>query len=199
MEAMEESLVIAGLSALQYQERTRAIEMVRAGLRRHGRLRFHATDKLFTLLADTLHDTNWNVRRDTIALLTEIIPDLVGELGKYNLRILPGLLQNMGDPKVAIRRGAISAVQVRSSPIPFSPSPSSIFLTDSRHAICLTAYCLPPPPWFDLTSRPPPSGTSSQSCFQHAEERGPLFNDLVHSGLESSDVGFPLVRRPPSP
>lgn len=113
MDAMEESLIFAGLTAQRHQERSQAVENVRAGVRKNGgRLRFRATDRLFSLLAATLQDQNWNVRRDTIALLGEIIPKCSVELQGYISDLLPLLVQNLGDTKVAIRKGTAAALKV---------------------------------------------------------------------------------------
>ena len=79
----EESLVFNGLAAPRHQERAQAVEAIRAGVRRSGRLKFRRLDKLFHLLSQTLQDSNWNVRRDTIALLAEIVPKSAPELEKY--------------------------------------------------------------------------------------------------------------------
>ena len=61
--------------ASRHQDRIEAVEKIRADLRNSGgRLRFKSLDKLFAALNGLLRDSNWNVRRDTIALLTEVIP-----------------------------------------------------------------------------------------------------------------------------
>jgi hypothetical protein len=80
-------------------------------VRKNGRLKFRGVDKLFRLLGETLQDTNWNVRRDTIALLTEVVSKSGHELEKHIVRVFPQLVHNLGDTKVVIRRGAVSAIE----------------------------------------------------------------------------------------
>eukprot|EP00039_Didymoeca_costata_P020699 m.342134 g.342134 ORF g.342134 m.342134 type:complete len:1486 (+) comp21012_c0_seq1:282-4739(+) len=108
---MEESLVFAGLAAPRYQERSSAIEAVRAGLRRSGRLKIHKVDKFFKLLSDTLRDTNWNVRRDSIALIAEVVSKSGTEVDMQIILLVPYLVHNLGDTKVTIRRGAMNAIE----------------------------------------------------------------------------------------
>lgn len=108
---MEESLLLAGLAAAHHQDRAKALEELRTSVRRgKGHLRFRAQDRLFTLLATLLKDTNWNVRRDTISLLSEMVP--AAETQRQMPAILGPLIHNMGDHKVAIRRAAISVFEV---------------------------------------------------------------------------------------
>lgn len=97
------------------QERASALETLRKGLKRDGRLRIKKLEVLFKLLADLLHDSNWNLRRDTLALIMEAIPKTGRRAGEHILVVLPGLINNLGDSKVAIRRGAAAAIKV--SPI----------------------------------------------------------------------------------
>jgi hypothetical protein len=105
-------MVFAGLAAPRHQERAEAVEAVRSAVRRNGRLKFRGLDKLFDLLSTTLTDSNWNVRRDTIALLTEVVSKSNHELEKYINRVVPQLVHNLGDTKVVIRRGAAAAIEM---------------------------------------------------------------------------------------
>lgn len=104
--------MFAGLAAPRHQERAQAVESLRAGIRRSGRLKFRGVEKLFQLLSNLLKDSNWNVRRDTIALLTEVVSKSGHELEKYINRVVPQLVHNLGDTKVVIRRGAAAAIEM---------------------------------------------------------------------------------------
>lgn len=109
---MEESMVLAGLTAAHHQDRVKALEDVRAGMRKgNGQLRFRAQDRLFSLLGGLLKDANWNVRRDTISLLGELGAPSV-DTQRHMAAVVGPLVQNLGDHKVAIRRAAIGVLEV---------------------------------------------------------------------------------------
>lgn len=110
---MDEMKILAGLNGLRHQDRLDAVGKLSSDVRNSGdRLRFKAQDKLFSLLAKLLGDSNWTVRRDTIGLLSDLIPRAGAKKGNCIRQILPALLQNLGDIKVAIRRGAVSVIKI---------------------------------------------------------------------------------------
>ena len=98
--------------ASRHQDRSEAVERIRADLRTSGgRLRFKSLDKLFASLKGLLRDSNWNVRRDTIALLGEVIPKAGKNAASCIQHVLPALVFNLGDTKGAIRRGALAGIR----------------------------------------------------------------------------------------
>ena len=110
---MEESALLIGLASNNAQERTAAVEALRVNVSRNGgRLRFKMLEKLFTALADVLKDQNWNLRKDTLTFLAELMPSCGPEVEKFVLRVVPGMLLNFADTKIAVRKAAHLCVQV---------------------------------------------------------------------------------------
>lgn len=107
-------MILAGLASNRSLDRTQAVEKIRTDVRTHGgQLRFKAIDKLFVALADLLRDSNWTVRRDTLALLIDVVPKSGRRMGYCITQVVPALLHNLGDGKVVVRRGAVAAIRVR--------------------------------------------------------------------------------------
>jgi hypothetical protein len=112
---MEESLLFANLVAVNAQERSQAIETLRAWAKKDGpRLRVRNLEKMFLLIKENLTDTNWNVRRDALSLLTDLIPQMPIELQGFSVPIIEAVMINLGDTKVAIRKAAILSLEVSS-------------------------------------------------------------------------------------
>ena len=108
---MEESLLLAGLAAPHHQDRTKSLEDLRAGVRRaSGQLRFRAQEKLYGLLSNLLKDANWNVRRETIDLLGDLVPP--PDAQRHVAQALGPLVANCGDNKIAIRRATATTLEV---------------------------------------------------------------------------------------
>jgi hypothetical protein len=110
---MEESLLFANLASVNPTEKTQAFELVKTWIKKDGaKFRIKNLVKLFTLLRDNLNDQNWNVRKDALSL----VGDLVGIISVENQPSLnfmfEPLFMNLGDTKVAIRKAALTAIEV---------------------------------------------------------------------------------------
>jgi len=88
-------------------------------------------DKLFSLINETLHDPNWIVRRDSISFLAEIMPTCGPDVQRQITRLIPALVLNLGDAKVAIKSSTISAVMLSFRFLPDSQAFMELFVNDA--------------------------------------------------------------------
>ncbi|XP_078671438.1 TOG array regulator of axonemal microtubules protein 1-like isoform X3 [Branchiostoma floridae x Branchiostoma belcheri] len=109
----EEDLVLNLLDDESFAKRTQALDYLRGVVRKNGgRLVFHNRQALFNGLANLLQDSNWNVRHQCIQLISEMIPGFGPGLDTGMAAVLPNIVFNIGDTKVAIKKSAIQTVHL---------------------------------------------------------------------------------------
>ncbi|CAH1262478.1 TOG array regulator of axonemal microtubules protein 1-like isoform X2 [Branchiostoma lanceolatum] len=109
----EEDLVLNLLDDESFAKRTQALDYLRGVVRKNGgRLVFHNRQALFNGLANLLQDSNWNVRHQCIQLISEMIPGFGPGLDAGMAAVLPNIVFNIGDTKVAIKKSAIQTVHL---------------------------------------------------------------------------------------
>lgn len=84
--------------------RGEALEGLREALKRPGAL--PPLDKLFSALALCLNDANWNVRKDALSLLSDLLQSSSQSLASHIVHLLPSLLANLADTKIALKKAA---------------------------------------------------------------------------------------------
>jgi HEAT repeat protein len=95
------------------QERANALELLRGELKKaNGPPRFKNVNKLYDMLADLLHDKHTTTRRAAVAAAADAVTKSGRKGGPLLLRVLPGLIYNLGDGKVAVRGAAAAAIKV---------------------------------------------------------------------------------------
>lgn len=110
VETFDEREVIRQLTEDGFHGRVEVIERLRAAVRVHQRLPFSNTIGLFQALDHALSDTNWDVRRQCITLISDYIPHLRSDVDACMSLILPRLIFNIGDGRIVIRRGVIQTL-----------------------------------------------------------------------------------------
>lgn len=110
---MDEDDIVRLLNEPNFNKRSDALEILRASVRRNsGRLPFSDQLKIFKGLAKALGDSNWDVRHQTIQLVHELLPQFGDDLDMCMSVILPKLVPNLGDSKIAVRRAVIQTLHV---------------------------------------------------------------------------------------
>ena len=99
---------IASLNSASRQARIDTLEGLRAKFKAQPtRLQqLHPESALIVTLKKCLADGNWNVRRETIAL----VADIMARRPQVGINLAPALFSNLADAKVSIRKTTASAI-----------------------------------------------------------------------------------------
>ncbi|XP_070582266.1 TOG array regulator of axonemal microtubules protein 1-like [Ptychodera flava] len=112
-ESMEEDVVLEQLSDDRFQQRSDILDYLRTEVRKHGgRIQFQNMSALFRGLSRALADSNWTVRHQCVQLISEMIAGLEDELDSCMSTVLPKLVSNIGDSKVALRKAVIQTLHL---------------------------------------------------------------------------------------
>ena len=110
---MDENDVLNQLGDQSFNKRAEALDYLRAASRRNGgRIPTANPTAIFGGLSKALLDTNWDVRHQTIQLIHELIPQFGDDLDLCMSVVLPRLVPNLGDSKIAVRRAVIQTLHV---------------------------------------------------------------------------------------
>lgn len=111
---MDEDEIIAQLQDDSYSEdRTHVLDELTKSVRRlGGRLSVENRHALYRGLAFVLTDQNWDVRLKCIQLICELVPQFGSELDSCMKIVLPQLVNNLGDSKVAVRKSVLQTLHV---------------------------------------------------------------------------------------
>eukprot|EP01028_Stygiella_incarcerata_P012641 TRINITY_DN7997_c0_g1_i2.p1 TRINITY_DN7997_c0_g1~~TRINITY_DN7997_c0_g1_i2.p1 ORF type:complete len:900 (+),score=210.30 TRINITY_DN7997_c0_g1_i2:357-3056(+) len=92
-------------------KRSEAIDRLRAFVRDHGgQLSLPRIDTLFEILKERLRDTNWNVALETTQFLSGACGKFGSDVDMYMNTLLPVIVENLGDSKVAIRKSSFEVM-----------------------------------------------------------------------------------------
>ena len=95
------------------EERTHILDELTKRVRRDGgRLTIENRHALFHGLSYVLADPNWDVRLKCIQLICELVPQFGSELDSCMYIVLPHLVTNLGDIKVAVRKSVIQTLHI---------------------------------------------------------------------------------------
>lgn len=109
--SMEENVVIQQLREEKLYSRTDIIQRLRNDLRKNGGcLLFKEKKTLFQSLSYALSDPNWEVRNNTVILISELIPQFGNELDSCMLLVFSKLVANISHNKV--RRSVLQTIHV---------------------------------------------------------------------------------------
>ncbi|ELU00496.1 hypothetical protein CAPTEDRAFT_91714 [Capitella teleta] len=110
---MDEEEIARQLHDPSFDRRTDILEQLRAASRRNGgRLPFSNKPAIFEAVGQTLADSNWHVRNQSIQLLHELVPQFGDELDDCMRLVVSRLVGCVGDSNVSIRRAAIQTLHV---------------------------------------------------------------------------------------
>ena len=132
---MEENTVLHCLSDQQFNKRAEILEDLRLTLRKNGGIfPFPNGSKkaIFRGLADTLTDSNWDVRHKCTLFLCEAIPKFGDQLDECMHIVLPVLIPGIGDSKITVRRAVMQTLHTY---MKYSYDVSAIFQKISRHGL----------------------------------------------------------------
>ena len=110
VESFDEREVISQLTDDNFNRRAEILEKLRTAVRMHHNLPIKNTIGLYQGLDCTLTDSNWDVRRQCILLISEYIPLLRVDVDACMSLVLPRLITSIGDGRIVIRRGVIQTL-----------------------------------------------------------------------------------------
>ena len=114
-ENMDEEEILAQLQDDSYAEdRTNILDELTKRVRRDGGRLTSIENRhaLFDGLAYVLEDQNWDIRLKCIQFICELVPQFGSELDSCMYLVLPQLVTNLGDSKVAVRKSVIQTLHV---------------------------------------------------------------------------------------
>ena len=132
---MEENVVLHCLSDQQFNKRAEILEDLRITLRKNGGIfPFPNGSKLpiFGALADTLMDSNWDVRHKCTLFICEAVPKFGDQLDDCMHEVLPVLIQGIGDSKITVRRAVMQTLHTY---MKYSYGVPAIFRAISRYGL----------------------------------------------------------------
>ncbi|XP_022090984.1 TOG array regulator of axonemal microtubules protein 1-like isoform X2 [Acanthaster planci] len=111
---MDEDDILAQLEDDGYAEQRAFIldDLTQKVRRDGGRLPFDNRHALFRGLTLVLLDQNWEVRLKCIQFICELIPQFGPELDSCMAIVLPQIVANLGDSRVAIRKAVIQTLHI---------------------------------------------------------------------------------------
>ncbi|XP_071787660.1 TOG array regulator of axonemal microtubules protein 1-like isoform X2 [Asterias amurensis] len=111
---MDEDDILAQLEDDRFAEQRAYIldDLTQKVRRDGGRLPFDNRHALFRGLTLVLLDQNWEVRLKCIQFICELIPQFGPELDSCMAIVLPKIVENLGDAKVAIRKAVIQTLHI---------------------------------------------------------------------------------------
>ena len=132
---MEENVVLHCLSDQQFNRRAEILEDLRLTLRKNGGIfPFPNGSKLpiFGALADTLVDSNWDVRHKCTLFICEAVPKFGDQLDDCMHEVLPVLIPGIGDSKITVRRAVMQTLHTY---MKYSYDVPAVFRAISRHGL----------------------------------------------------------------
>eukprot|EP00118_Oscarella_pearsei_P003802 m.15805 g.15805 ORF g.15805 m.15805 type:complete len:1854 (+) comp26567_c0_seq2:408-5969(+) len=109
---MDEAELFDRHKVSNHQIRVQAIEELRTSLRRNGpKVVLDRVDSFVRILSQTLTDKTWSVRHQAVQLVNEVLPHLGNDLDAVMRPIVPDLVANALDNKMALRKAANQALQ----------------------------------------------------------------------------------------
>ncbi|XP_033112245.1 TOG array regulator of axonemal microtubules protein 1-like [Anneissia japonica] len=112
-QSMEENEILDQLEDNDSFHKTEVLNSLRSSIHSNdGQLPFQDCSIFFKRLQSILIDTDWDVRHQSIQLISDVIPHLSTDLDRCMTFVMPQLINNLGDNKVAIRKSVIQTLHV---------------------------------------------------------------------------------------
>ncbi|XP_071963781.1 TOG array regulator of axonemal microtubules protein 1-like [Antedon mediterranea] len=112
-QSMEENEILHRLEDNNSFHKTEVLNSLRSSIHSNdGQLPFQDCSIFFKRLQTILVDSDWDVRHESIQLISDVIPHLNSELDKCMAYVLPQLISNLGDTKVTVRKSVIQTIHV---------------------------------------------------------------------------------------
>lgn len=66
----------------------------------------------FVEISERLRDPEWEVRQHALRVLVDVLPTLNADVDKVMQPVVPELINNLGHPAPAVRKGALDTLRV---------------------------------------------------------------------------------------
>lgn len=89
----------------------------------------------FVEISERLRDPEWEVRQHALRVLMDVLPTLNADVDKVMQPVVPELINNLGHPAPAVRKGALDTLRVY-----LIHSPNRDSMVKSVSNVCLSKF-----------------------------------------------------------